>query len=361
MVVLEQILAVALTAAPWLLVGLLAAALIKAFIPEAALLRWVGGRGLASISRAAVMGAPLPLCSCGAIPTAFALHRGGAGRGPTTAFLIGTPGIGVDSIAITYALLGPFMLVARTAGALVTAIATGLLVTLADRAPRGSVDRESPSEAASCCQSKACGGGSTPGNSSRAAEAGPSMTDRLRAGLHYAFADLLDDISRWLAAGLIIAGVLMALVPPQALADYGSSLSAMLLMAVVGIPLYLCATAATPIAAGMLVAGVSPGTTLVFLLAAPITSMATLAVMRKEMGTAAMALYLLGILVSTVTLGLATDQAAQWLNIAIEAQVGTTKELLPTWLEAAALVALTILAIAPLRRKLVPVAGPSRA
>lgn len=357
MVVLEQILNVALTAAPWLLAGLLAAALIKALIPEAALLRWVGGQGLASVSRAAVMGAPLPLCSCGAIPTAFALHRGGAGRGPTTAFLIGTPGIGVDSIAITYALLGPFMLVARATGAVVTAIATGLLVTLADHAPRTRAATSGHHEPerhvddeAGCCQSNTCG--------TRPVAAEPdatttqtSLSRRLRDGLRYAFADLLDDISRWLAAGLVIAGILMALVPPQALAEYGSGLPAMFLMAIVGIPLYLCATAATPIAAGMLVAGVSPGTALVFLLAAPITSMATLAVMRKEMGAAVMALYLLGILVSTVLVGLVADQTVQWLGIAPEAQVGATGELLPTWFEAVALAVLAALAITPLRRR----------
>ncbi len=358
MVILEQILAVSLTAAPWLLAGLLAAALIKAFVPEAALLHWVGGQGLGNISRAAVMGAPLPLCSCGAIPTAFALHRGGAGRGPTTAFLIGTPGIGVDSIAITYALLGPFMLVARAAGAVVTAIATGLLVTLADHAPptitavSDHQETEGPaSEEAGCCQNQSCGSQKTT-SASRPPVAQPSIAHRLRAGLHYAFADLLDDISRWLAAGLVIAGILMALVPPQALADYGSGLPTMLLMATIGIPLYLCATAATPIAAGMLVAGVSPGTALVFLLAAPITSMATLAVMRKEMGTTAMGLYFLGILVSTVTLGLLTDQVVHWLDVAVVAQVGTAKELLPTWLETVALVLLAILAIPPLRRRL---------
>jgi uncharacterized protein len=133
MTLLHETLSIALTAAPWLLLGLLAAGLVKAFIPETMLQRWLGGRGLAAVSRAAVIGAPLPLCSCGAIPTALALHRGGAGRGPTTAFLIGTPGIGVDSVAISYALLGPFMMAARVLGAVTTAIATGLLADAGQR------------------------------------------------------------------------------------------------------------------------------------------------------------------------------------------------------------------------------------
>src|SRR5690625_2243868 len=141
MTLLNETLTVALAAAPWLLLGLFADALIKAFVPDTALQRWAGGRGTAGIVRAAVIGAPLPLCSCGAIPTALALHRGGAGRGPTTAFLVGTPGIGVDSLALTSVLLVPFIALARAAGAVLTAISTGLLVarteTAADRKTLG--------------------------------------------------------------------------------------------------------------------------------------------------------------------------------------------------------------------------------
>ena len=137
MIIVNEILSIALTSAPWLLIGFFAAGLIKAFVPDELLQRLVGGSSLTCIARAAVIGAPLPLCSCGAIPTALALYRGGAGRGPTTAFLIGTPGIGVDSLAITYALLGPFMALVRASGAVITAIVTGLLVATSNRATTG--------------------------------------------------------------------------------------------------------------------------------------------------------------------------------------------------------------------------------
>ena len=337
------ILDIALSAAPWLLVGLAMAGLIKGVISEAQLTRWVGGRGLGSVARAAVIGAPLPLCSCGAIPTALALHRGGADRGPTTAFLIGTPGIGIDSLSITYALLGPFMAVARGVGAVLTAIVTGLLV-----------GRTRGVDAPASAPASRCGGGCSSGcaeqgSSSRAPAA---LGSRLANGLRYAFTDILDDISPWLLAGLLVAGALIALVPPQQLAELGSGVGAMLLMAVIGIPMYLCATAATPIAAGLLLAGVSPGTVLVFLIAAPVTSLATLGVFRRELGSRALLAYLTGIMISAVTLGLGVDALAGWWQLDISRQVEQVQELLPAWLEALALIMLIVLAVRPLRRRL---------
>ncbi|MDR9440717.1 MAG: permease, partial [Halomonas sp.] len=179
MPLLNAILAVALSAAPWLLLGLVMAGLIKALVSEALLQRWVGGHGLGSIARAAVIGAPLPLCSCGAIPTALAMHRGGASRGPATAFLIGTPGIGVDSMAITYALLGPFMAVARASSAVFTAIVTGLLVgrTGSTRETAG-VEPLTEDGCGSCCASGYDEAQDTP-----AEAAAPGLADRLAEGL----------------------------------------------------------------------------------------------------------------------------------------------------------------------------------
>lgn len=339
MTLVAATLSVALSAAPWLLLGLTIAGLIKALLDEARLTRWVGGRGLGSVARAAVIGAPLPLCSCGAIPTALALHRAGASRGPTTAFLIGTPGIGIDSMAITYALLGPFMALARGLGAVLTAIATGLLVE------RTRYTTAPPAPAASSC-------GCSSGCSGEARAAPAALPRRLAAGLRYAFSDILDDISRWLLIGLLVAGALIALVPPDTLAALGSGPLAMLLMALIGIPMYLCATAATPIAAGLLLAGVSPGTVLVFLIAAPVTSLATLGVFRRELGSRALAAYLAGIVISALLLGMGVDALLGGWQLDVLHQVDRVQELLPEWLEAAALVVLVVLAVRPLRRRL---------
>jgi uncharacterized protein len=344
MTVLLEILAVALSAAPWLLLGLFAGGLIKAFVPENVLKRMVGGRGLAGISRAAVVGAPLPLCSCGAIPTALALHRGGAGRGPTTAFLIGTPGIGVDSVTLTYALLGPFMALVRAFGAVVTAISTGLLVAMTGGQPSPALN-----SAPTCSGGCAKGGCAVDLDTSAHASAMP-FSARLRSGMDYAFGELLDDISTWILIGLAAAGVLIAFVPPQVMASYGSGLLPMLLMAVIGIPLYICATAATPIAAGMLVVGVSPGTVLVFLLTSPITSMATLGILRREMGNAALGCYLFGIISTALLLGLLVDQVVVRAGIDVVGQIGSVQEIMPEWLEWTALAAFLLLAVRPLRQ-----------
>lgn len=354
--ILNETLSVALTAAPWLLLGLLAAGAVKALIPEAALQRWLGGAGLAATARAAVVGAPLPLCSCGAIPTALALHRGGAGRGPTTAFLIGTPGVGVDSLAISYALLGPVMAVARALGAIVTAITTGLLV--------GRTRAATDHPEATGAEPDTCGGCCANDTDCATPEAPKRLSARLRSGLHYAFHDVLDDIRLWLVIGLLVAGALLALVPPATLAAWGSGLAAMLVMAVIGIPMYLCATAATPIAVGLIAAGVSPGTVLVFLLAAPITSLATLGVFRRELGTPALVLYLAGIAATTIALGLALDAGLARTGVDITTQMGAAGELLPAWLEWSTLVILIVLATPVLRRwldRLIPHSQPRSA
>lgn len=340
MKLVSELLSIALTAAPWLLLGLVIAGIIKAWMPEHLLQRWMGGRGLGSITRAAVIGMPLPLCSCGAIPTALALHRGGAGRGPTASFLISTPGVGVDSVLLTSVLLGPLMALARVLGALVTAIVTGILVGFT-KSPVVAT-----AVASGCCASKGCGDHKQQGTEP------VGGWQRSRAGLRYAFSDLLDDISGWVFAGLLLAGVLVTLVPPNTMAGLSGGLVALMLMAVIGIPLYICAAAATPIAAGLLLAGISPGMALVFLLAGPITSLATLAILRRELGNQALAVYLSCVLMVTVLMGWLFDVALGITGWNPVEQASQVQELLPIWLEWLALVVLVLVATRPLRKRL---------
>ncbi len=301
--------------------------------------KWVGGSGVGVIARSAVIGAPLPLCSCGAIPVAFSLYRGGAGRGPATAFLIGTPGIGVDSVLITYALLGPHMALMRALGAVVTAICTGLLVSSAkDSSPQ--IKSEQPR-----CPDK-CGPGTCTSPWPETEKGRPEQWPaRIRHGMIYAFSDLLDDIGIWILVGLVVAGLIVAFLPPEALIDYGSGLLPMLLMAAIGVPLYICAAAATPVGASLVLAGVSPGTVLVFLLAAPITSLATLGVLRRELGNAALACYLAGIFVTAIALGMAADQFILFTGVDIIAQSQKIRELIPEWFEWTTLIILISLSI----------------
>ena len=338
MAIPETILDLTLLAAPWLLFGLVVAGLVKGFVPERLIQQWLSGRGFMPILRGAVLGLPLPMCSCGAIPTALTLYRGGAGRGPTTSFLVGTPGAGLDSLSITLALMGPFMMVARAIGAVIAAVLTGLLT---------AVSR--PSETPATAPSTGCNGCS--GDS---CETGADSRDApgLHYGLRYAFSDMLDDISLWIVIGLAAAGILMTLTPPEGLAVLGSGIAPMVLMAVIGIPLYLCAAATTPIAAALMLEGLTPGTALVLMLAGPVTSLATLAVFRREMGFAALGLYLTGIVLSTVGVGLATDWLIGVLDLDILTSVSAVQEWMPAAVEWLALAILVILGIPTLRRHL---------
>ncbi len=331
---LDSLLAISLDAAPWLLFGLLSAGLIKAWVPESAINRWLGGHGLWPITKAALVGAPLPLCSCGVLPAALALHRGGASRGSTVSFLIATPETGADSVALSYALLGPFMTIVRPIAAVISAIFAGLLASLA---PGLTAQVAAPDSCGCSCS----GGCSAPSPS-------PGFWQRNRDGLSYALGDILDDIAPWLGLGLLLAALIATFIEPQAMAEWGSGLPAMLVMLLVGVPMYICATASTPLAAALLLAGLSPGTVLVFLLAGPATNIATLAVVRKELGAAVLAAYLAGIAVASIALGLITDAIAGHYAIDIPTQLASGGEWMPTWLAWGSLLLLLLAALRPL-------------
>ncbi|CAK0745039.1 Permease [Azospirillaceae bacterium] len=301
-----------LDAAPWLVLGLAAAGLVHAWLPAGALGRWLGGRGLRPAVLAALLGAPLPLCSCGVLPAAVGLRRAGASREAVVSFLIATPETGLDSIALSYGILGPFFAVARPVAAVLSAVSTGLLMLLL---PRETDLVPAPAAAVSCCASGGCGSK----NPARPAAAPVSALERTAAGLRYAFSDMFDDLLPWLAFGLLAAAIAATLMPPMALASWGANggggLPAMLAMVAVGVPMYICATASTPLAGALLVAGLSPGAVMVFLLAGPATNLATIAVVRRELGGRATVLYLGGLIASALAAGLVTDLVIHRLDL----------------------------------------------
>ncbi|HHO60013.1 MAG TPA: permease, partial [Thiotrichales bacterium] len=327
----------------WLLLGLLAAGAIKTLVPATAMQRWVGGHGIGAIFRAALFGAPLPLCSCGVLPTAIGLHRAGASKEATIAFLISTPETSVDSITVTYALMGPVMAIYRPVAALTSAILTGLLTTLVKEQP-ASRPASSP-VATSCCASAGSCGDDVAETEPEATSSccGTASSDekkpdgKLFTVLHYAGAELLDDISKWMAFGLVLAGIIMTFIPPDWLAQWGQGLTAMLGMLVIGIPMYICASASTPVAAGLLLAGVSPGAVLIFLLVGPATNIASFVLLKQELGLKVTLVYLAGIALVSLAMGLLLE----WLLLAqqwqIEARIGHEHAMLPellSWLSA---------------------------
>lgn len=343
MILLENIFTIALEVAPWLLVGLGIAGAIKGLIPDTKLASWLGGTGFAPIARGAVIGAPLPLCSCGAIPAGVALHRSGASRGATMAFMVGTPGIGIDSIALTYALMGPFMAVARAMSAVAGAIIVGLSVATSPSQPLGL----SQKPASGCCNEPSCQSAAPDVRDPRPVPAVRRVAD----GLRYAFHDVLRDIAPWMAIGIVVAGALATWIPPEAFVTYGNGWGAMIFMAFIGIPIYLCAQAATPIAAGMIVAGLSPGVALVFLLAAPMTSLATLAVLRREFGLIPTAVFVAAIAISSIISGLAVEGLVSLFELNIVGQVAEAGETLPSPVAYLALATLAFFTVLSWMRK----------
>jgi len=242
-------------AAPYLFLGFGVAGLLHIFIPDEKIMDYLGASAgkFRSVINASIAGIPLPICSCGIVPTAISLRKRGATRGATVSFLISTPETGVDSIAITYALLDPIMTVFRPIAAFVTALAAGITNNLLIK----DVNPTSSEEAASCT----CSTCSTLSED-------PSFAERIYAGIRYAYLDLLGEISGWLIVGILLAGIISYAIPESSSHNYlGGGLASMLIMLVVGIPLYICATASTPIAAALIAKGMSPGTAFVFLLA----------------------------------------------------------------------------------------------
>ena len=333
-----------LDTAPWLLLGLVAAGLIKAWIPQQALTRWMGD-GFGSVIRAALVGAPLPLCSCGVVPAALGLRRSGASRGATISFLISTPETSVDSVAVSYALLGPLMAVVRPVAALASAIGTGALTAalVADKQDATTGNESTCCSKASCCPSEAL---------EPLASQKPNAWKRSWSGIQYALTDIYEDIIVWLVIGVIAAGLVATLVPPDWLAQWGSGLAAMFLMLVVGIPMYICATASTPLAAALLMAGVSPGTVLVFLLAGPATNIGLLGIIFREMGKSTLIIYLLGISLSAIGCGLLLDWGLAMADMRIDVQVDSGHTLLPFWLSVISLIILFLPLLLMLRKKL---------
>lgn len=330
-----------LEAAPWLIVGIVAAGLIHALMPGGLLTKWLGENKVGSVVRAALIGAPLPLCSCGVLPAAVELRRDGASKGATVSFLIATPETGPDSVAISYALLGPIMAIARPLAAMMSAIFSGLLTNVFVRGETRV--SPSPTVPATCCGDRC---------STEHVEPTGGLGGRTWGGVRYAFTDILDDIALWLAVGLVVAGVLSALVEPEALGAYGSGIGAMAVMLIVGVPIYVCATASTPIAAGLIAVGVSPGAALVFLLAGPATNIATLGVVGKDLGARALAGYLLGISLSAIASGLALDALLATWDVDIAVQMAAVGETLPAWVIWGSAIVLTPFFILSLYRDL---------
>ncbi len=328
--------------APYISLGFLMAGILHIFVNTQTIIKYLGKGRISSVIYAALLGIPLPLCSCAVLPTTTSLKKQGANNGAAMSFLISTPETGVDSIAVTYALLDPIMTIFRPLAAFVTAVTAGLTENFFGNSYDDHVNTEVTPDL-SCKVDKCCDGN---GCATEVHRNHHSLMEKAVAAVKYGFGEILSELAGWLLLGLAIAGVISVLVPEHLVQTYlHGGMGSMLIMLVIGIPFYICATGSTPIAAALILKGVSPGAALVFLLAGPATNAATISVVYGLFKKRATVIYLGSIAVCAVLMGLLLDQVYARLNISATVVAGQAKELLPEWfsvLTAAALLALML-------------------
>ncbi len=273
---------------PYLLLGFLIAGVLHAFVPSAIYSRYLAGTGLRSVATAAAFGIPLPLCSCGVLPTAVALRRSGASRAASTSFLIATPQTGVDSIAATYSMMGLPFAILRPVAALVTSLIGGLAVGHWER--KGTLD-DVLTEA-----------------SYEFSELPKGFWNKVVETFRYGFFDMMQSIGRWLLLGLIVATLITVLLPDDFFSTYARwPFLNMFVIVLVAVPMYVCATGSIPIAAALMLKGMSPGCALVLLMAGPAANVASMFVVNKAFGRKATIVYLLSIIGGAMGFGVLVD------------------------------------------------------
>lgn len=360
-------------ASVFLLFGFFIAGVLAVLVPEKALSKLFRTGKVKSVLWASTIGAPLPLCSCGVLPAALGLHRQGATPGATVAFLIATPETGADSISLTYALMDPITTVFRPVAAVLTALTAGLSVNLfgtrkAAKHPQAQAHSSSgamqsqmaQSDALSPVHSHAHQHAAEPSSRPHAEEGGAAtgaagVWHAVKRIHHYAFRQLLDDTGYWIVLGIVLSAVVAAALPPAFFERYlDSELASMLVMLLIGIPIYVCASEATPLAAALVMKGLNPGAALVFLLAGPATNIGSMVLLLKFLGARIMAIYLGSIVVVALLAGFALNWVYRAWGIDPRATFGTTTAFLPESVKIGAALLLMVLLALSMRRTLVP-------
>ena len=294
---------------PYLLLGFFFAGLLHAFVPGVVYSRYLSGHGFRSVIYAAMLGVPLPLCSCGVLPTAMSLKKEGASKGATVAFLIATPETGVDSIAATYSLMGlPFAII-RPVAAFLTSLFAGVLVNRLTPSPSLDVSLEKGGETSCCCHHHNSQFLRSVG--AQASKARSSIVNcqlKLKEALRYGFIDMMGDIGKWLVVGLVVAGLITVFVPNEFFEVFkDNTFLSMLLVLCIAIPIYICATGSIPIAVALIMKGLTPGAALVLLMAGPACNVASMLVLGKRLGKKTLLLYLFAIITGAIVAGCIID------------------------------------------------------
>ncbi|MDD3125371.1 MAG: SO_0444 family Cu/Zn efflux transporter [Candidatus Kapabacteria bacterium] len=313
--------------APYLLLGFLFAGVLHVVVPRAFYRKYFSNNSLRSVFYASLFGIPLPLCSCGVIPTAMSLRREGASRGATVAFLTSTPQTGIDSILATFAVFGVSFTIMRPLAALVTSVLVGWVENRINiNESSEHVEKQSSCELDDSAEN-------------------PKNSSVFRV-LRYGYFDMLQDIGGHLLVGLVLAAIITVFVPDSFFLQFAEyPLLEMLAVLLVAAPMYVCATGSIPIAAALMLKGISPGAALVFLMAGPATNIASLLVIKKVLGNKTMYTYLLGIICGAIFFGLMCNLLpAEWFAVIHHTADCCCVQEIPIWKQILTLAFLALLA-----------------
>lgn len=291
--------------APYILFGLLFAGLLHEVVPDTIVKNHLGDDSFTSVIKATLFGAPLPVCSCGVIPLAAGLKKSGASNGSVLSFLISTPITGVDSILATYGMFGWIFTIYRVISSVIISIVAGIIANFYTKKALWSTKKV---EVQSCCSGESCCSSSSCSSESKKFS--------IKGVFRYAFVTLLGDIASPLLIGLLV-GALITVAIPQNLSEILLKYSwlSYIIVIIIAVPMYVCATASLPIAAGLMLAGVSPGAAFVFLTAGPATNTVTIGVVKEMLGKTSLAVYLGTIVVGSVIFGFLLDYVLEGVDI----------------------------------------------
>ncbi len=296
--------------APYILFGLIFAGFLHELVPDTIVKNHLGRDSVWSVIKATLFGIPLPVCSCGVIPLATSIKKSGASSGSTLSFLISTPITGVDSILATYGMFGWAFTLYRVITSMIISIIAGILANFygEKEESKPAFSTKKPEEEETACTSGSC--------CATTHKEKKTFMSVSKNALKYAFGTLLSDIASPLLMGLLLGALITVAIPQnlsEILIEY-SWLSYIIVIAI-AVPMYVCATASLPIAAGLMLAGVSPGAAFVFLSAGPATNTVTIGVVKKMLGTRTLYIYLGTIIIGSVLFGFGLDYILSGVDV----------------------------------------------
>ena len=295
----------------YIVIGLIFTGLLHAFIKKEVILKHIGNNTTSSVVKASIFGIPLPLCSCGVVPTALYLGKNGASKGAVVSFLTSTPQTGIDSLIATYGMMGGLFAIYRAVTAFISGIFSGIVTNIFCKKDKVSFEvakeekhcccnkaKEEVKEEKHCCCNKA---------KEKVKEEKIGIVEKLKIAFKYTFGEFLDGIAVHFVIGLLIAALISTLLPASILSNFSNPLITMIAMVLIGIPMYICSTASIPIAVSLMMKGISPGAAFVFLFAGPITNIASLTILFQTLGKKVTAVYLSCVAVCAISFGLILD------------------------------------------------------